>query len=133
MPAFMRLAAMMQQRPTGKELHVSRCSLGYPVVGRALGGAIGGCGGAVAICEVSEVFMMLAEVADAMAGSVSGCGQVVWLEEFLGEMWCGHLGAVSGVAFVIVAGKASPKGGASLRHVCARWSLLQTATTSMER
>lgn len=86
MPAFMRLAAMMQQRPTGKELHVSRCSLGYPVVGRVLRGAIGGCGGAVATCEVSVVFLVLAVVAVAMAGSVSGCGQVVWLEELLGGM-----------------------------------------------
>ena len=92
-----------------------------------------GCGGVVAIGEVSEVFLMLVEVAVAMAGSEGGCGQVVWLEEFLERMWCGHFGAVSGVAFVIAAGKASRKDGVSFRHVCARWSLLQTTTTSMKR
>ena len=93
----------------------------------------GGCGDVVAIGEVSVVFLMLVEVADSMAGSVGGCEQVVWLEDFLGRMWCGDFGAVSGVVFVIAAGLASRKDGQSLRHVCARWSLLQTATTSMER
>ena len=34
----------------------------------------GGCGDVVAICEVSDVFLMLADVAVAMAGSEGGCG-----------------------------------------------------------